>query len=215
MGWSDIGDGGVDGDGPADAMAMGLDAVAQEAKRRTGKRPSGATLLHAFVAALNLDGARAPLYAEPRRIAALLVRRRGRRVRIDGASAEAWVVAELHATLDDIAEDYQRTWNRPPRLRELAHYLRLHLDEESTARISDPSAWELADARFVLGKEPKPSERSPLPSPDAPAPVTPRGSVQHPKFGSGLVLREEGDRLTVQFGDDRRVVLRAFLTAVV
>jgi|ERR1700684_569484 hypothetical protein len=120
MGWSELGDGCMDGDGPADAMAAGLDLIAQEAQRRAGHLPSGEFLLHSFVRALNLDGARAPFYSETRRIEALVLRRGGRRVRVDGRKGEPWIIAELCLALDEIAECYVESWKRAPHLGELS-----------------------------------------------------------------------------------------------
>lgn len=174
-------------------MAAGLDLIAEEAHRRAGRLPSGEVLLHSFVQALNLDGSRAPFYSEARRIAALLVRHRGRPVRIDGTRGEPWLVAEFYLALDEVAENYVNSWSRAPHLRELIHYLRYHLQEAEVfgTRVSDKTPWNLREARFVLRKERKPEERAGAPNVASPPEET-RGRVSHPKFGDGDVVGEEG-----------------------
>jgi hypothetical protein len=150
MGWSDAGDGMLNGDGPADAIGEGVKQIAQEARRRRGTTPSGEAILHAFVCALNLDGSRAAFYAEPRSIRTLTVRHRGQPVRIDGSAGERWMVAELYGTLDVVAEEYVESWSRPPYLRELLFYLGFHLDE----------TWDLRNAKVAFRKERKRLDRS-------------------------------------------------------
>jgi hypothetical protein len=97
----------------------------------------------------------------------------------------------------------------------LGHYLRYHLQEEEvfSTRISDGAPLDLSDAKFVLRTERKAEDRSPAPDVAAP-PSTARGRVRHPKFGKGIVVADEGDRLTVEFDGERRVVLRSFVTDV-
>ena len=215
MGWSERKDGCLDGDGPADAISTCFKGIAQEAKRRTGGLPTGLSLLHAFVCALNLDGSLAPFYAEKSRVVALVVSHAGQRLRVDGTEAEPWIVAEFYEALDEVAESYVNSWNRPPQLHELLHYVDTQLadlDPPDTTYTSDAEPWDLlGNAKFRISKERKSRDRSPAPAvPDAP----PQGRVKHPKFGDGVIIAEEGDRLTIQFEYERRVLLRSFVTRV-
>lgn len=216
MGWTDFGDGMLDGDGPADSFAACMRTIAAEARRRACPLPTGETLLAAFVGALSLDGWRAPFYAEQQRIDAIVVHRDGAPVRIVGRDAPAWIVAELYTTLELVADDYQDAWGRPPHLRELMHYLEYPFDEsgdeEVPACIADPGSWRLEDARFELRRERKAEDRAEPPVVTR-VPNAPR-RVRHAKFGEGAVIAESGDRLTVRFADGQRVVLRSFVTSI-
>jgi hypothetical protein len=217
MGWSDIGDECVEGDGPSDAVSDGLAQIAGVALERTGALPSGEVLLNAFVRALNLDGTRAPFHSESRRVEAILVSHAGAEVRLDGAGAEAWAVADWYETLEAVAEEYIGSFARPPHLRELLHYLSGRLGGERYSEkdfrqfLSDLAPWKLKEAKVVLSTQRKSRDRSPAPSSE-PLPQASRGRVTHPKFGEGVVLVKDGERLTVQFGSDRRVVLRSFVS---
>jgi hypothetical protein len=216
VGWSTLSDGCLDGDGPADAFGNTFKAISVEAKQRAGELPTGALLLQSFVAALNLDGSRAPFYAEKTRIAALTLSHAGKRLRIDGTESERWIVAELYEMLDEVAESYVDSWNRAPNLHELLHYVDTQLadpDPPDTTYVSDPEPWEvIATAKMILGKTKKTRDRSTPPAASA-APVA-KGRVKHPKFGEGLVVAEEGERLTIQFENERRVLMRSFVTKV-
>jgi hypothetical protein len=164
------------------------------------------------IQALNLDGSQAPFYAESRRMDALVLRQGRRQVRVDGSKAPAWIVAELYAMLEELAEQYEGRWRRPPRLREIVRYVAHHLEKPAPLRTctSDTVPWDFRDAKLVMGER-KPTDRA---SPPETTPELPRsgGRVRHPKFGDGVIVAEQGDRLTVQFGSDRRVLLRAFVT---
>lgn len=214
MGWSTLKDGCLDGDGPADAISTCFQGIAEEAKRRSGALPTGLSVLHSFVCALNLDGSLAPFYAEKSRVAALTVSHAGRLLRIDGTEAEPWIVAELYDALDEVAESYINSWNRPPQLHELLHYVDNQLaalDPPYTTYVSDQEPWDLlGDAKFHVSKERKSRDRSP--APEVPDASPPQGRVRHPKFGDGVIVAEEGDRLTIQFENERRVLLRSFVT---
>jgi len=202
------------GDGPADAVAACFKAIALEAKRRTGALPTAVSVLHSFVYALNLDGSRAPFYDENTRVTALTVSHGGPPIRIDGSKAEPWIVAELYEALDEVAECYGDSFSRAPQLHELLHYIDDQLadpDPPDTTRVSDEEPWDLlADAKFLLGKERKRRDRAPVPgTPDA---SRPKRRVKHPKFGEGVIVAQEDDRLTIQFAKERRVLLRSFVT---
>ncbi len=213
MGWSELGDGCYDGDGPADATGEAMDTIAQESRERTAALPSNAMVLRALVAALQLDGSQAPFYVGPKHVESMTVHRGTRSVRIDACGAEPWLVAELFGMLEVIAEEYQEVWKRPPYLAELVHYLRLYFESEELVpeHLADTRPWKIQPAAFAFGKR-KPNDRA-----DPPAgPPMPRSRlrVKHPKFGVGEVVEEHGDRLTIDFRDDRRVLLRKFVEPI-
>jgi hypothetical protein len=214
MGWSKRDDGSLDGDAPADAVAGAASRIAEESRRRTRQLPSGEAILAGFVAALNLDGAREPFYSEPRRIDELVVRRAKREVRIDGKHADAWMVAEWYALFEEVAEQFDAEWDRAPHLRELLHFLASHVETDDAAkRLALDAGWQVRDADIVLTDRKKPRERKPAPE----VPVLATGNlprVRHPKFGEGVVVAEADDRLTVEFGKERRVLLRSFVVPV-
>ncbi len=214
MGWSEFGDGYLSSDTSADDVAAVIERIAKEARRRSGKLPAGRVLLDAVVQALNLDGSSSPFYAEKWRLEALVVQNGGKRVRCKGDKAEAWIVAEVYEMLESVAEDYTTVCQRAPHVRELLHYLASHLEEEEifASNVSDASPWNLRDAKIVYQKEKKPKDRSP--APDVESTRGARGRVKHPKFGEGAVLEENGDRLTVKFGAETRIVMRSFVTPV-
>lgn len=218
MGWSKRDDGSLEGDGPAGEVAAAIASIAETSRRRTRALPSGEAVLEAFVAALALDGARAPFYEEPRRVDQIIVRRAKREIRIDGRHAEPWMVAELYAMLESVAEQYDEAWDRPPRIRELLHYLAADLesdpaDDDASARPILDDGWQVHDADIVLTDRKKPRERKPAPE-VAPPPATSGPRVRHPKFGEGIVVAAAEDRLTVEFGGERRVLLRSFVTPI-
>jgi hypothetical protein len=207
MGWSAGEDGGLYGDGPADAISDRFKGIAEEAKRRTGGLPTGLSVLHSFVCALNLDGSLAPFYAEKSRLLALVVSRAGQRLRIDGTESEPWLVASLYEALDEVAESYVNSWSRPPQLQELLPYVATELSTWG----SDEEPWDLlGDAKFRMSQARKGRDRSP--APEVPDASPPQGRVKHPKFGDGVIVSEQGDRLTIQFENERRVLLRSFVT---
>jgi hypothetical protein len=146
-------------------------------------------------------------------VAALTVSHAGRRLRIDGVEAEPWIVAELYEALDVVAESYVNSLNRPPQLHELLHYVDdklADLDPPYTTCVSDPEPWDLlGDAKFHIAKARKSRDRSPAPEVSDASP--PGGRVRHPKFGDGVIVAEEGECLTVQFENERRVLLRSFV----
>jgi hypothetical protein len=86
--------------------------------------------------------------------------------------------------------------------------------------ISDETPWNLRDAKFTYRKERKPEDPAELPDVGRPRRTTASrpGSmgtrVSHAKFGEGIVVDEEGDRLNVQFGNERRTLLRSFVKIV-
>lgn len=206
MGWSKRDDGSLDGTEPAAAVAAAITRIGEESHRRTRAQPTGDALLEGFVAALNLDGSRDPFYAEPRRIDEVVVRRGKREVRIDGRHADAWIVAAFYALFEEVTELFDAEWDRAPTLRELLHFLAAHLD-------GNGEGWEVHAADVVLTDRKKPRERKP--APEVPVLVTddlPR--VRHPKFGEGVVVAQAEDRLTIEFGNERRVLLRSFVTPV-
>jgi hypothetical protein len=132
------------------------------------------------------------------------------------------MVVEIHTTLEQIAEEYVSVWDRPPRLRELTRYLGNHLEEEELfpGCISDSTPWNLREAKFRYRKARKPDDPAELPDAGRPRKRTASGGaspelrVTHPKFGEGVVVEEVGDRVTVQFGRERRVLLARFVKSV-
>jgi hypothetical protein len=211
MGWMEGADGSLSGDAPADTVGESLRYVAAKSLRTDARLPTGDQILHALVRALNLDGTLAPFYAEGRRVAALVATRKRRRMRVDGHAAADWVVAELYTMLEDVAEAYVTAWQRPPRLLEVLSYVAAYLTEPDYAEeiASDAGLWDLREAKFALGAR-KGKDRRALPA----TPEQPSSSglrVRHPKFGEGTVVAEESDRITVQFGSDRRVLLRSYV----
>jgi hypothetical protein len=214
MGWVEGADGSLRGDEPADSVGESLRYVAAKSLRTDKSLPTGDQILHALVRALNLDGTLAPFYAEGRRVDALVASRRRRRTRIDGSAAADWVVAELYTMLEAVAESYVGAWQRPPRLLEILSYVAAYLtepdDEDELA--SDAALWDLRDAKFVLGTRKGKDRRAP---PVTREHVSSSGiRVRHPKFGEGTVVAEEGDRITIQFGSDRRILLRSYVELV-
>lgn len=217
MGWSKRDDGSLHGTEAAKVVAVAMAGIEAEAQRRTRARLPAFAMLEGFVAALNLDGSREPFYAELRRIDELVVRRAKlsvadaakpslKEVRIDGRRAEAFVVAPWYAAFDEVAELFDAECDRAPTLRELLHFLADQLE-------GNDDGWLVRDADVVLTDRKKPRERKP--EPVVPVLVTgdlPR--VRHPKFGEGVVVSEAEDRLTVEFGQERRVLLRSFVTPV-
>ncbi len=135
----------------------------------------------------------------------------GRDARIDAADGDAWIVHELFRMLDEVAEEYEVSWHRAPYLRELVHYLALHFvdDEDSPAVVSD-APWNVGEAKFAFRSERKRRDRAEPPD-VASVHSSARARVRHAKFGEGEVISEQGDRLTVQFGGEKRVVLRSFV----
>jgi hypothetical protein len=49
MGWSEFADGCLNGDGPADSVSSALRYIADDARRRMQRAPSGEELLHGLV----------------------------------------------------------------------------------------------------------------------------------------------------------------------
>jgi hypothetical protein len=211
MGWVDYADGLLSGDEPADSVGDALHFVASEALRVEGHLPTSEQILHALVRALNLDGTLAPFYGEGRRIEALVASRRGGRVRVDGSAAPDWIVAELYTMLEEVARAYEDAWQRPPRLREILRYVELHLEEpDMIAEIaSDKAPWDLRKAEIVMGAR-KAKDREAAPA-GRPRMKSSGARVRHAKFGEGTIVAAEGDRITVQFGSERRTVLRSFV----
>ncbi len=187
-----------------------MDAIAAASRERSDALPSGEMVLRAFVAALSLDGALAPFYAEPKRVASMSVRSGDRVVRVDATGAEAWIVSELFGMLEVIAEEYQEAWDRPPTLAELVEYLRIYFEHEDTLaeHFSDTRSWKLAPATFTFAKSKPKDRRDP---PPVTKPTRSRARVKHSKFGEGEIVGEEGDHLTIDFRDRRRVLLRKFV----
>ncbi len=194
-------------------MAAALARIADESQLRTRSLPSGAAVLQGLVAALNRDGARAPFYSEPRRIDELIVRRAKREVRIDGKRAEAWVVAAFYVALNDVAAQFDAEDDRAPHLRELLHIVADLFEGADRERLLLDEAWQVRDADVVLTDRKKTRERKPAPEvPVFVSDALPR--VKHAKFGEGVVIAANDDRVTVEFGTERRVLLRAFVTPI-
>ena len=198
------------GDGPADVVGAAMDAIAAGSRERGDALPSGEDVLRAFVAALGLDGTLAPFYGEPKHVSSMTVHHGGRAVHVDATGAKPWIIAELFDMLELVAEEYQDSWDRPPSLAELVAYLKIYFEEEETLaeHLSDTRPWKLAPATFTFGKRKPKDRREP---PKAATPTRSSRRVKHPKFGEGDVVSEEGDHLTIEFRDARRVLLRKFV----
>jgi hypothetical protein len=77
---------------------------------------------------------------------------------------------------------------------------------------ADTVLWDFARAKFRFQKgKTKPADRAPPPK-RTPKPVRASVTLRHSKFGEGVLVNDEGERLRVRFGDDVRVVLRGFVT---
>lgn len=125
MSWWDSGDD-VIGDGPADALTGALVSVARDRERRGQSKPTLEELLAAFAGALRkIDGGArydfARLAARPESAAAITAT--GERPADD-------LLAALSDAFDRIIVEYQRRFNRPPRLNELLLTLSFVLGDE-------------------------------------------------------------------------------------